>query len=73
MYQMSERNFESIMITFDFNVSHLLGEIFTMKKILSQVISQRKIIIKKKFLFSLTNLIQTACSFSIRKLKFKTL
>lgn len=59
------------MITFDFNVSHLLGEIFTMKK--SQVISQRKIIIKKKFLFSLTNLIQTACSFSIRKLKFKTL
>lgn len=36
------------MITFDFNVSHLLGEIFTMKKILSQVISQRKIITKKK-------------------------
>lgn len=38
------------MITFDFNVSHLLGEIFTMKKntVLSQVISQRKIITKKK-------------------------
>lgn len=33
------------MITFDFNVSHLLDEIFTMKKILSQLISQRKIII----------------------------